>query len=411
LLHAREEARWDGLASSEQRVAPIYELISITARDIKTSFTDSLELVLSAWGAVNLAQPPWWNGYANSGRASGDLDLAFVKAELAKRAVLVRLGRMNVAVGNSRMVQLDGLSVGLRLPAGFGLTGYAGSPVSTRFGTRIGDFTENPARGDVAAGGRLSWIHPRLLEVGASFAQTWDRGTTSRQALAGDVRLTPHQNWTLLGYVDYDLYDKALAEGTASALWLASRKVQVSLDYRYLVPSLLLARDSILSVFSDTARNDVGANLHLSLMPALSLDLGGAALLLTDGDTGGRGNARATWRPGTGTALGAEVSYLTSANASGLSEKNFYVGARVFGSQELGRFLGTLDLQDYHFDKPVNGQGNSFVGTASLGYWLGAGWNATVAGSGGVTPYYKSRFDLLAKLVYNSTQSLREVRP
>jgi hypothetical protein len=412
LLQARQETRGDGKTYA---VVPAYELISISAHGIKTSFTDSLELVLSTWGAVNLGSldsgQAWWNGYTNTGRVSGDLDLAFVKAELARRAVMVQLGRMMVSQGNSRMVQMDGLSLRLRLPAGFAVAGYVGSPVATRFGTRVGDYTENPAHGDVTAGGRLSWTHPRLLEIGASFAQDWDRGVTSRQDLAGDLRLTPVASLTMAGYLDYALSDSAVAEANGSVLWLASRKVQVSLDYRYLVPSLLLARDSILSVFSDTARNDIGGNLHLSLVPALSLDLGGAVLLLDGGDTGGRGNARATWQPGKGASVGAEVSYVTTANGSDLASRNSFVGFRVFGRKELGRFLGTLDLQDYLFDKSVNGQTNSFLGTASLGYLIGSGWSATVAGSGAVTPYFSSRFDVLAKLAYNMTYVVREVRP
>ena len=41
---------------------------------------------------------------------------------------------------------------------------------------------------------------------------------------------------------------------------------------------------------------------------------------------------------------------------------------------------------------------------------IGGGWAALVNGAGGVTPYYKSRFDFMAKLTYNQSYHLHEAR-
>lgn len=397
-LNARQDWR-DGQLYS---LVPLYEMLSVSARDIKNPLSESLELVVSTWGAANLGEKPWWNGRANSGALSADLNLAYLRAGWANRGFVLSLGRMNVVEGVARMVQLDGLSLALQLPAGFGVSAYAGSPVSARFSTRGLPFDANPITGDVAAGGRLSWTLPGVLDVGASAAWVSDHGDASRQDVGGDIRITPIRALAVVGYADYSLMAKALAEGSGSATVQISKVVSVSADYRYTVPALFLSQNSILWVFSDSTRNDVGANLHLAL-GRWAVEAGYTELL-TDSGNGPRVGARATWHPTTHATVGAELAYLDI-------PENKYVYGRIFGALEMKRFTATLDLQDYSFDKQVNGEKNSFLGTASLAYAIGSGWSAAVAGTGGVTPYYSQRFDVLAKIAYNQTYSSREVRP
>jgi hypothetical protein len=229
-----------------------------------------------------------------------------------------------------------------------------------------------------------------------------DHGDASRQDVGGDIRVTPIRALALVGYADYSIMAKALAEGSGSATLQISRVVSVSADYRYTVPALFLSQNSILWVFSDSTRNDVGANVHLAL-GRWAVEAGYTELL-TDAGNGPRVGARAAWHPTTHSTVGAELAYLDI-------PENKYMYGRIFGALEMKRFTATLDLQDYSFDKPVNGEKNSFLGTASLAYALGSGWSAAVAGTGGVTPYYSQRFDVLAKLAYNQTYSSREVRP
>ncbi len=398
LLNARQDWRAGQLYS----LVPVYEMLSISGYDIKNPVAQNLEFVLSTWGAANLAENPWWNGYTNSGALSADLNLAYVRAAWSNRAVVLSLGRMNVVAGAARMVQLDGGSLALRLPAGFGLSAYAGSPVAARFGYRGGPYDANPITGDFATGGRLSWTLTGLLDVGASLAWVDDRGTASRQDVGGDIRITPIRSLALVGYVDYSLLAEALAEGAASATLQLSRVISVSVDYDYTVPSLFLPASSILWVFSDSTRNDVGGTVHLAL-GRWAVDATYTELL-TDEGNGPRVGARATWHPTTHSSVGAELAYLD------IPANKYYYG-RLFGSLEVKRFTGTLDLQNYSFDQPVNGEKNSFLGTLTVGYALGSGWSAAVAGTGGVTPYYSERFDVLAKIVYNQTYSSREVRP
>ncbi|HEY6106744.1 MAG TPA: hypothetical protein VIV59_12220 [Anaeromyxobacteraceae bacterium] len=399
LLRAYPQARYGTTPLATETVAPIYEMVTLAARDVQNPVAERLELVVSAWGGANLGHNPWWNGYLNSGAFSGDLGLAFVKGEFGKGAVVARLGRMMVAGGNSRMVQLDGASLLWRAPAGFSLSLFGGSPVSARFDARGGPYDANPVQGDVTAGGRLAWTH-QVVEVGASTLLAWDHGSVSRQEVGGDLRLSPLRWLDLLAFGSYELDRQQLAEIWASAIARAWGTLSVSADYRHTTPSLFLSSESILWVFTDAAREDLGLNVHWTPVRAWSFDLGGAALLT---ESGFRALARGTWRPDRRGAAGLEVSYLDT-------PENAYLLARLFGSRRFGDVVATVDVQGMFLGKAVNDQTTSFLGSASLGYPLARGLTATVAASAGVTPWYQNRFDVLAKLVWQNFPA-REVRP
>ena len=399
LMRAGPQARYGATPLATDTVAPVYEMLTLSARDVANPVAERLELVVSAWGGANLGTNPWWNGYVNSGTFSGDLSLAFVKGEFGKGAVVARLGRMMVAGGNSRMLQLDGASLLWRAPAGFSLSAFGGSPVSARFDARGGPQDANPVSGDVAAGGRLAWTH-QVLELGASALMAWDTGSTSREEVAGDLRLSPLRWLDVLASGSYAMDRSQWAEIAGSAIVRASSALSVSLDYRHTIPSLFLSSQSILWVFSDAYREDVGANVRWSPSRAVSIDVGGALLLSEDGF---RALGRLTWRPDRLGAVGVEGSWLDATD-------NAYGYGRVFASRRFGSLTATLDLQAMHFDPQVNLQDWSYLGSASLGLPIAKGLSATVAASAGVTPWYENRYDLVAKLVWQNFPA-REVRP
>lgn len=399
LLRAGPQARYGTTPLATDTVAPVYEILTLSARDVQNPVAERLELVVSAWGGANLGQNPWWNGSLNSGAFSGDLGLAFVKGEFGKGAVVARLGRMMVSGGQARMLQLDGAALLWRAPAGFSLSLFGGSPVSARFDARGGLQDANPVPGDVAAGGRLAWTHP-ALELGASATLAWDHGATARQEVGGDLRLSPLRWLDLLGSGTWELDRSQLAEVSASAVVRPCDTVSVNLDYRYTIPSLFLSRESILWVFSDASREEAGASVHWTPVRAWTLDLGGAGLI---SESGFRATGRVTWRPDRRGAVGLEVSWLDARD-------NAYGYGRLFGSRQFGPVTAALDLQAMAFDQKVNGEKSSLLGSASLGYPIARGLTATLAGSAGVTPLYQNRFDLLAKLVYQNFPA-REVRP
>ena len=86
---------------------------------------------------------------------------------------------------------------------------------------------------------------------------------------------------------------------------------------------------------------------------------------------------------------------------------NGYKQARLVGIRKLPRDLTlTVDLDAYWLERGVNAlvisgdHRRSLVGTASLGWILTPSWDAMLAGSFGVTPYFEKRAEVVARLIY-----------
>jgi hypothetical protein len=401
MLIVRDQTR----AGGTYRLAPAYEIVSISARDIQNPVAENLQLVFSGWGAGSLGpNKVWYDGSPPQHPIFADLDLAYLQGEILKRAVQLRLGRQIVAGGVTGVIQLDGANVVVRLPYGVGLSAYTGSPVSQRFEERGLETSFNPARGNFAVGGRASLAVPPWGELGVSAVNVMDNGDPSRRQAGADLRLVPVLPLTVLANGNYDLYEERWAEASLLALVQVAPKVSVGADARHVEPDLFLPRDSILSVFASERRNEAGGTVSYGPWKALTLVADYHYQKQIDEGTGHRGSGRATFRPAKGTTAGLELGGLRSVDGSG------YVQARAFAAKEIRRCTATLDLQEYGFRREVNGQKNSFIAIGSLAYALGNGWSALVSGAGSQTPYYQSRFDVMAKLVYNQSYHLREVR-
>jgi hypothetical protein len=392
-------------------VAPLFERLSISARGIRNPLAENLEIVLDIWGSYDLADLRWDNG--TTSELTGDIVAGYVRGQFLKRSLDVRLGRMMVAQGAARFVQLDGGEVAVRLPAGFGLSGYVGSPVSQRFQSRGATVSWNPAGGDLAYGGRASWgfaipgVAGRGFEIGGLYSMVTDSGETAHQQVGGDFRLQPIGNLTLSGYGLVELGEEAteLAESNVQLGWTFLPKWHVTANWRYTRPDLMLSRQSILWVFADAERNDIGAGLQYDITRALTLGLDGRALLEPDGsDTyvGYEAIARAGYKRGV-LSLGGDVSVLRSL-------ENGYVGARVYGRREFGRFFGAADVLFHYFLEPINETDYAVMGSLSAGYEIGKGWSAVLSGRAGMDPFFEQQYDGLVKLVYNQTYTVREVR-
>ena len=391
-------------------VAPLYELIRVSAREVRNPLFQDLEISFSGWGSGDLSDVRWDAG--TTGKLTGDVTTAYVRGTLARGQVQLRAGREFVAAGAGRMLQLDGGDVFLRLPKGFTVSAFGGMPVSQRFASRLGLTSWNPAGGDLAWGGRLGWTLAlagtagRVVDVGLSMINITDHKDPVRQDLGLDFRVQPHDRVVLVGNGTYSLYAQRLAEANVSALITATRALVVNLDVRHYSPDLFLARNSILSVFTDTNRTDVGGGVRYQASKALSFGLDYHALIepgeVSGTTTGGEGALRAEWQRD-GALAGAEVSLLKT-GATG------YTGLRGYARKQLGRFFVAGDVMDAMFKQEINGQKNSLNGSISAGYELTKAWNVVLAGRAGVTPYFEQQADAMVKLVYNAVYRVREVK-
>jgi hypothetical protein len=289
----------------------------------------------------------------------------------------------------------------LVLPAGFGLSGWGGVPVSPRFDARGGELAVQGTRAKSAYGGRVSWAWPGRVELGASATLAQDGSEVSRQEAGLDLRLTPAHGVELASSGFYSLYDKKLGQMEVAVHLRTWKTVSIFADYQHVQPDLFLPRDSILAVFAADKRDDVGGGLRWTPYRYVTVDADYHFLKEGEGN-GNRARAKGTLRPMEGAALGAELQILKVPD-------NGYVQARLFGSRERGPFSAALDLWFYKYDQKVNDYGQSLGATASGGYQLAPAWKVLVAATLGSDPFFKSRAEIMAKLVWNQF-FVREVR-
>lgn len=388
LLAGRSDPR-DGKVYS---VVPAYQLISLVASDLKLRFVDDLKLVVSGWGGQTPANP------LKQGEAvAGDLDVAFVEGKLLWRRVELRAGRQLVFRGAFRAYPLDGLAATIHIYKGLGVTGYAGSPVVPRFAR---------AWADTVFGARLFYRHSYNSEVSASFIQAHDKGRLERRDLALDARWLFHRTLWAQAYGQLSLIELRLVEADVAVSWQPKTWVEVAVDYRRTAPDMFLSRSSIFAVFSEESRDEAGARFFLEPVPRLRI-LGDYHLVRNEAGLGHRAMLRGQATFG--------YDYLTTLGLEGRAfnlPQNTYVQGRLFASHHfLPRLFGSLDGDLYYFLKDVNGQRLSVTGAASLGYDFADGWRAVVTAIGDVTPQVQGRFEFIARLAYNGTIRLREVRP
>jgi hypothetical protein len=418
LLNLHQDTRFRGGTKPDLvTVAPLYEILTVTARDISNGFSDDLSVVLSTWGAIDLAERRWDAGTTSN--LTGDVTAGYVQAKFLNRAVTIVAGRSMVPTGVARMLQLDGGRAIVLVPVGpvqLSVSGYGGVPTSQRFSTREGEKSWNPVGGTLAYGGRVALLIPitgvpgRGFEWGTSVNFVNNDSDPVRQEVGTDLRLQPFRSsdLALAGFASYDLYDARISEASAAVTVSATSKVHLTGDFRYVEPSLLLSRNSILSVFSASTwteygggvRYDFGRGLHAGLDLHLRSEPGA-----TDGSShlGSDVAGRFDWASSR-TSAGVELSNLSTV-------ENGYFGVRLWGRRDLSlKAFVTGDVEAQFFEKSINGESQAITGTVTAGYQLPLNFTVVVSGSAGMTPYLEQAYNLMLKLAYNQTYRTAEVK-
>jgi hypothetical protein len=394
-----------GQAPELVTVMPVIEVLSVSARDIRNPVFDDLGVVVSTWGSADLQENRWDSG--TTGTLTGDVMTGYVQGRLFSRRLTLRVGRENVAIGAGRVASIDGGDFALRLPLGIGISAYAGAPVAQRFSSRGALVSWNALGGDLAYGGRLSLSALNRVDVGASAAFVDDGGEAVRRDVGVDARVRILGDLALNAYGLYALEAEQIAEIQALAGWHPVRKLFVTVDYRHTNPTLMLPMTSILTVFSESKYDELGGGFRYELTHALELGVDYHALVEPGEDGTGTKLGHDAALRGDYTAgpvrAGAELTVLqTSENTVG--------GFRGYVRREIGRFFGSGELIAYGFDEAINGRQYSASLGATAGYKLGDAWTASVSARAAVTPFMDQQVDVMAKLAYNQTYRVREVR-
>lgn len=369
-------------------VVPAYQIVSLRASAIRNPLVDDLNLVLSGWGSLDLAE------VREDSRGTGDLDLGFAEGKLLDKRLRFRAGRQIVFGGAVRAAQMDGLDLDVGIAGGAGANGYAGVPVVPRFATRQGDFM---------TGGRLYWRPAWDMEFGASYAYVLDGGRAARSDAGVDGHWLIGKGFSATGAGFWSLVENRLSEARLAASWARGDNVLVSLDARRTAPDLFIFRGSLFSVFAEEKRDEAGGLVYWKPLSRLGLTGDYHFIAVGEGD-GHRTGLRADVElvPGGGARAGVEARLLT-VPANGYRMGRVFVTARP-----LAPLLIAADASAYMFDVPVNGESSSITGALTAAWQITRSWQAVVTGIGGQNPWLERRFEVIGRLVYSASLHVRE---
>jgi hypothetical protein len=346
-----------------------------------------LRIVARGWGRLTLGDA------FDGNRTTGDLDSFYLEGKVAKGAVFIRAGRQLAYGGAIRATQLDGLYVRAVDKLGMGVEAWVGAPVAPRFVT---------SSGDLLTGVRAFLRSSFDAELGGSFVYALRNGYLARKDFALDGTWSFDRNLSFAGLAQWSVEEQRLAEARFQAIYQPFRQLQLVAEVQRTAPDLFLDRTSIFSVFSEERRDEAGGEIAWKPNSHVSIT-GDYHWFNVEGGDGHRAGLRYTWHTNTGTSYGTELRLLTEPG-------NGYKQARLFGIRKLPHDLTlTVDLDAYWLERSVNveivnGQAvehkRSFVASASLGWILTPKWDAMLASSFGVTPYYENRTEVVARLVY-----------
>ena len=359
----------NGALVTTETELPIHEYLSASARDVDSPWhTDSIDLEFAAWSRV-------WSTRSDFDRPfDGDLQVASVRYHAGP--AWVRLGRQQVAGGAARFARFDGVTVGAEHLGAFG-EGYAGfgvlprwnaRPGYHRLGTREGDLSpyaedELDRGGTWLAGVRAGYAVPRL---GGSISVHEERhaGELERRNLGVDFGGRPFDAFSFGSGALVELDSGRLAD---ARLWLDAAPagwIDVGAELLRAEPALLLSRQSVLSVFTTDAYEELGATLSVRPRAWLRLETNGYLGVYDDTRPGGRGEVVVRLAVDRAHQTVVRLAYTRV-----VAPANGYHSLRSSLSRKLSdRFACTLEGYGYFYDSPVAGYSASSFYSGTLSY-------------------------------------------
>jgi len=367
---------------------PVLGVVALQVGQLGLTGFDSARIVFQGWFKQQLGDDELHDNI-------GDVGLLYFDASTG--ILSFRVGRQHVLRGVGRMAMIDGADLRVDIIPELSAEAFIGTVVHREFDTQSGDWH---------AGGRLGTRFAGINEVGLSYAHRRNDGDVDREELAvdwysliGPVRL--------LGFAAMSPREMRLAEARLAATIEATDEINVTVDFDRVYPDLQIPRDSIFSVFSETAHDSYG--LHATWEPCVywSVDLDGD-LLLQDEELGYRTGLRfRTFRdPNHRSFVGAGLRRLDVADTG-------YVRGRVLtGLQLLEELRVAADFYAYLLDEEINDVGTSILGQLSLVYDFGSAFRLAGTVTGGTTPYASAQIEGMLRFGYGLNVDFgREVAP
>jgi len=194
---------------------------------------------------------------------------AYLRYENDDATTQANAGRQFINCGVTRDF-VDGLFVHQMIGDRLGVEGFAGLPVAAE---------KSDIEGDFEVGGRVFWRGITSDKIFRDFTfglsardELWD-SRVIRQDLGVDFSWSPTWEVDISGHVYYNVVDRDFYDARATLQLRPTAWMNVTIDYRYIVPADLLPSNSVLAVFADDRRHSL--ELDVDVFPSDRVKIGG----------------------------------------------------------------------------------------------------------------------------------------
>jgi hypothetical protein len=369
-----------------ETAVPVHEYLFASARDVDAPWQkDAIGVEFAAWGRL------WPTESSLERPFDGDVQTANVRLDAGP--AWARLGRQQVAGGAARFARFDGVTLGAA-HLGFFAEGYGGFTVLPRWNGSAGYhqlgkeedtlLTVPPTQPERSshwlAGGRVGY-RSALASGSVSLHEERTESGVDHRHLGVDLGAQPIEQMSVGASTLVELDSGRFATARLFVDAAPHPLIDVGAEYLHAEPSLLLSRQSVLSVFTTNGYQEVGGTLVARVARFLRFEAGGYLEAYKDNGSGERGEvaARFAWGRSRPTLIRLAFSRVTA-------PENGYSALRVSLGKKLTSRLGsTLEAYGYFYDQPVAGFSTSsvYAGTATYQVLdrLDVLWSASIARS------------------------------
>ncbi|HIJ96647.1 MAG TPA: hypothetical protein HPP94_13095 [Desulfuromonadales bacterium] len=377
--------------------------------DVDKLADGNLSLHLYGWGRADLAD----NSY-NRENVDGNFTYGYLQYRFKEANANARLGRMFIHEGIVNE-QIDGLSARTDLPAGFGISTFAGAVVH---GKKLSGETSD-GKGDTIAGGRATYRYLGMLELGlsglfeAKAPSLVSHINSSHRLMGGDLYFSPHKMVTLMGQSSYSPETKSVAEHSYLLSVKPLEGLIVSGEFNEHRSGGYLSAASLFSTMPSYKPNERSRVIGGSSSYQISKSIGVAAdykhytRTLGNADRFGA-DARLSFSDNS-IRGGFGYHYLRASQGFAITP---YISAsyhelRGYLLHETKGYFAALDVIAYLFKEKLFNEKSAWEGTISLGYHLTPALALSGDVSYGKNPEFTDETKGLLRLTYNTTFDIK----
>jgi hypothetical protein len=371
---------------------------------------NSADMELSLWGSGTLI--------GSGGQRTYDGDVSVAAVTQRYRLSYVKLGRQYITEGAARFAHMDGVSAGVRSKLGFDLSAYGGWTVLPRWDARptyqhlgspsdslitsIDQLPRSDRSGNWMMGARVGYTANRLGGIGLSVHEQREDHALGRRDAALDLHFFPTSAIDASGRALMDLDSRTLADAFLGVSFHPGRDWDIATEYRRVIPTLLMSRQSVLSVFAVDRFDEAGGELRYHVTPRILLFGGSFVEWLQGEGVGSRTRGGAKIYPDDEHRLLIQFAYTRV-----VEPENGYHGTRISAAYRLlNPVTLTAEQYTYLYDVAIRGMRTSSVQVATTSWRFLRQWEVMLGGSLFHSPYAALDAQAMLRLAYTYGSAL-----